>query len=298
MKTKKIKVTWLRSIITFFLMAVLISCSNEVNFGEQYKKTVYIVNSSNLLYLAEHSFETSRDSIAVSVYCASSQPIKKDLQVCVKVNRYMLDSLNALQLLADPGYMNRVMLPEENYQLNGEQYVTIRAGKQYGVLKIPFDFTGLDPTIPYALPLSLISNNANYDINPKLKSIVYQIEMVNRYAGNYNGSSRTSPTTIVGINPTLKALSVNTVRMPIHNFSDEDKNLLTNFMILTIAEDNSVSIASWGIADITDLGESKYDPLTQTFILYYQFTDVSGKRLNVTSKIRNVNAPPTEEDEL
>lgn len=298
MKTNRIKATGLRPIIIFCLILVLASCSDKVDFGEQYKKTVYIVNSNNLLHVGEHSFETENDAIAISVYCGSSQPITQDLQVRLKINRHALDSLNALQVLADPAYINRVMLPEDSYQLSGEQYVTIKSGEQYGVLYIPFDFSGLDPSIPYAFPVSLVSNNADYEINPKLKSIVYQIEMVNQYAGNYNGSSQTSPANIVGIQPALKAMSINKVRMPIHNLSDEEEDILTNFMLLTIAEDNSVSISPWGIADLTDLGGSKYDPVTQTFELYYQFTDASAKRQTVTSAIRNINAPPTEEDEL
>lgn len=249
-----------------------------------------------MLYVGKHSFETNNNAIAISVYCASTQPITKDLQVRLKVNRYALDSLNALQTLADPGYINRVMLPKDSYQLNGEQYVTIKAGEQYGVLYIPFDFSGLDPSIPYALPLSLVSNNAGYDISPKLKSIVYQIEMTNKYAGDYNGSSQTSPTAIVGIQPALKALSIDKVRMPIHNLSDEVSDLLTNFMVLTIAGDNSVSISPWGIADVTDLGGSTYNPVTQTFELHYQFTDATAKLQTVTTIIRNINAPPTEED--
>lgn len=298
MKTNRIKATGLRSIIIFCLILVLASCSDKVDFGEQYKKTVYIVNSNNLLHVGEHSFETENDAIAISVYCASSQPITWDLQVRLKINRHALDSLNALQVLADPAYINRVMLPEDSYQLDGEQYVTIKSGEQYGVLYIPFDFSGLDPSIPYAFPVSLVSNSADYEINTRLKSIVYQIEMINQYAGNYNGSSQTSPTSIVGIQPALKAMSINTVRMPIHNLSDEEEDILTNFMLLTIADDNSVSISPWGIADVTDLGGSKYDPVTQTFELYYQFTDALAKRQTIISVIRNINAPPTEEDEL
>ena len=298
MKTNRIKATGLNTVIMFCLILILASCSNEVDFGEQYKKTVYLVNSNNLLYVGEHSFDTDNDAIAISVYCASSEPITQDLRVRLKIDRFALDSLNALQLLANPSYTNRVMLPEDNYQLNGEQYVTIKAGKQYGVLYIPFDFSDLDPSIPYVLPLSLVSNNADYQINPKLKSIVYQIEMINQYAGNYNGSSQTSPASIAGIQPVLKALSVNKVRMPIHNLSDDEEDILTNFMVLTIAKDNSVSISPWGVADVTDLGGSKYDPERQSFELYYQFTDAAANRQNVTAFIRNIDAPPLEEDEL
>ena len=298
MKTNRINATWPGSLIVFLLMGILVSCSNEVDFGEQYKKTVYIVNSNNLLHLAEHSFETTRDSISISVYCASTVPITKDLHVRLKVDRGALDSLNALQVLADPGYVNRVMLPKESFQLDGELYTTIKAGEQYGVLNVPFNFTGLDPSIPYALPLTLVSNNADYDINPRLQSIVYQIEMVNQYAGDYNGSSKTSPTAILGIQPTLKAMSINQVRMPIHNLSDDISELLTNFVVLTIAGDNSVTISPWGLADVTDLGGSTYDPVAQRFELHYQFIDAAANRLTVEAIIRNIDAPPTEEDEL
>ena len=114
MKTNRINATWPGSLIVLFLLGIMGSCSNEVDFGEQYKKTVYIVNSNNLLHVAEHSFETTGDSISISVYCASTEPITKDLQVRLKVDRGALDSLNALQMLADPGYVNRVMLPEES----------------------------------------------------------------------------------------------------------------------------------------------------------------------------------------
>jgi len=163
---------------------------------------------------------------------------------------------------------------------------------------VPFDFSRLDPSIPYALPLTLVSNNADYDINPRLKSIVYQVEMVNQYAGEYSGSSKTSPTTILGIQPSLKAISINQVRMPIHNLSDDISQLLSNFMVLTIADDNSVTISPWGLADVTDMGGSSYDPVTQRFELHYRFYDASANRQTVEAFIRNIDAPPSEEDEL
>lgn len=300
MKTNRINATWPGSLIVLFLMGMLASCSNEVDFGEQYKKTVYIVNSNNLLHVEKHSFETMNDSISISVYCASTKPITKDLTVRLKVNCRALDSLNEVQTLADPNYEKRVMFPNTTDQLDEELYATIKAGEQYGLLKIPFDFlsSGLDPFIPYVLPLTLVSNNADYDINPKLKSIVYQVEMVNQYAGDYNGSSKTSPTAILGIQPSLKAMSINQVRMPIHNLSDDISQLLTNFMVLTVASDNSVSISPWGLSDVTDLGGSSYDPVAQRFELHYQFIDAAANRNTVHAIIRNIDAPLIEEDEM
>lgn len=289
--------SYITIMLVFYLLFISTSCSNEVNFGEQYKKTVYIVNSNDLLYVGEHYFETQNDAIIISVYCASTIPVANDLTVRLKINRQAIDSLNYLKNLADPDYTERVMLPEMHYQIDGELYLTIKAGEQYGTLKIPFNPEGLDPTIPYALPLSLVSNNSNYDINHNLKSIVYEIEMISQYSGNYSGSSQTSPTAIVGIQPSLKALSYNSVRLPIHNLSDEEEYLLTNYMVLKIFSDNSVTISPLGIADVTDLGGSTYDPVRQSFELHFQFVDSSANLLTVTSIIRNINAPLLEDDE-
>lgn len=297
MKTIKINIEFVKFFLLVCLGSFLISCSNEIDFGEQYKKVVYIVNSTDLIHVGEHSFNTQNDIIPISVYCASSKPITSDLKVRLKIERKALDSLNMIQSLANPSYVNKVMLPEANYSADGEQYVTIKSGEQYGVLNIPFDFMGLNPAESYALPISLVSNDADYEINPKLKSIVYQIEMINEFSGEYSGSSQTSPTAIVGVHPILKALSGNKIRMPIHNLSDEDKDLLTNFMVLTIVDDYSVSIEPWGIAEVIDLGGSLYDPVRQVFELHYQFIDSSAKKHNVTSIIRNIDAPLTEDDE-
>lgn len=297
MKIKSINITALRAALTGFLTFILISCSNDVDFGEQYKKTVYIVNSNDLLYVGEHSFETIKDSISISVYCASTQPIKKDLRVRLKLNRHALDSLNALHLLADPDYISRVMLPYTHYEIEGEQYVTIKAGKQYGILNIAFDFTALDPMIPYALPMTIVSNDADYEVNENLNSIVYQLEMKNIYSGEYNGSSQTSSTSLIGVQRKLKALSINSVRLPIHNLPDDEKEALVNFMVLTIAKDNTVSISPWGIASVTDLGGSFYDPVKQSFELHYQFLDEFSNVRKTTTIIRSIDAPILEDDD-
>jgi len=53
-----------------------------------------------------------------------------------------------------------------------------------------------------------------------------------------------------------------------------------------------------GIADVTDLGGSTYNPERQSFDLNYQYTDANAKRHIVHSLIRNIDAPPLEEDEI
>ncbi|MDR0713687.1 MAG: DUF1735 domain-containing protein [Bacteroidales bacterium] len=269
----------------------LASCSNDVDFGEQYKKTVYIVNSNDMLYVGEHFFGAENDEIVISVYCASSEPITESVRVRLKIDRYAMDSLNAKSRLIDEEYIDKVMLPETAYRLEGEPNLSIQAGRQYGALRVPFNFSGLDPDVAYTLPFTLVSNSAGYEINSELKSIVYEVKMINRFSGEYSGSSQESATRVVGVQPVLKALSVNTVRLPAHNSE-------TDFMILTVASDGvSVSIAPVGNAKVTDLGGSKYYPELQQFELYYTYVNANVETLSVTEIITNVNAPKTNEDE-
>ncbi len=284
----------MKNSVIFIFMLLVLSCSNDVDFGEQYKKTVYIVNSNDLLYTGEHFFEAPNDEIVISVYCASSEPITGDLQVRLKIDRHALDSLNTINRLVASSYIDKVMLPDENFNLEGEPYVTIKAGDQYGTLRIPFTFNGLDPDVAYTLPLSIVSNNAGYDINKELGSIVYEVKMMNKYAGDYSGSSQESLTTIYGVQPVLKALSVNTVRMPVHNLPDDAEYLNTNFLLLTVADDGSVSIAPFRFAEVTDLGGSSYDADRQRFELHYQYTNAASQTITVTEIITNINAPKDE----
>jgi hypothetical protein len=202
-----------------------------------------------------------------------------------------------MNLLVDPKYVNKVMLPADSYQVDGELYSTIKAGAQYGTLRIPFDFGALDPDVAYTLPVTLVSNSAGYDINPKLSSIVYEVKMMNQYSGDFAGSSQEVATeSIRGVQPFLKALSANTIRMPIHNLSGDMEFINTNFMLLTITNNGSVAISPYANAIVTDLGDSFYDAALQRFELNYQFKNAAGTVLEISEIITNINAPKTEEE--
>lgn len=273
------------------------SCSSEVDYGEQYKKTIYMVNSNNLLYQAEHYYG-QQNMMEFSVYCASSEPINQDVTVQLKFDLHPLDSLNTIRALSDPDYVPRVLLPEDHYELASSPVVTIKTGEQYATLQVPFQGDDLDPFQSYTLPMTIVSNSLEYDINPILRSIVYEPVMVNGYSGNYTGISSESTTVARTVQPTLKALSGNSVLMPIHNLSGDRKYLDTNFMVLTIAPDSvNVSITPHGSANVVDMGESRYDKERQRFELNYSFTAANNETFTITEIIANVKAPVSEEDE-
>jgi hypothetical protein len=237
------------------------SCKDETDFGEQYKKTVYIVKSNNLLYTASHRYG-EENRMELSIYCASSEPLAEDLRVRVKIDPKALDSLNSINILENSDYVNKVMLPESHYSFTGEQEVVIKAGEQYSVLEIPFDTEGLNSDTSYTIPLSIVSNSAGYDVNPELKSIVYEIRLENKFSGTFSGTSAESPNAIRPVQVEAKAISANRVRIPIHNI--DASNLDTDFMLLTVT-DGQVTVEPWENSTVVDLGVIFYDEVQQLF---------------------------------
>lgn len=287
----------------FMLISLIVglgACSeSHVDFGEQYKKTLYIVNSRDMLYTNEHKYGDENNEIMVSVYCASTEPIKSDVHATVYINPAALDSMNWLYALGNPLYENKVMLPESFYEFSSGD-VVIPAGQQYGVLRIPLETKGLNPDINYALPITLESNSAGYDINPELNTLIYEIKMINGFSGHFFGSSvelQLPKKVIRSVQPELKALTENTVRMPIHNLSYEKEDLDTNFMVLTIGSDStSVTIKPWKNAQVKDLGGCKYDPKKMSYELHYACINADGDSVVVEEKIKNMDAPEEEEE--
>ena len=273
------------------LLMLFSACNGDVNFGEQYKKTVYLVHGNNLLYTKEHFFGVKNDTLVFSVYCASSEPVTQDVNVLLKVDPYALDSLNALGFLENSAYIDKQMLPAGSYEMPASTQVTIPAGKQYALLKIPFHSEGLDPNVSYTLPLSIVSNNRGYELSSEAKSVVYEVKMVNKYSGIFMGTSAEAPTTVRTVQITVKALSINQVRLPIHNLPATDEYINTNFMLLTVAEDGQVTIAPWANAQIVNLGNNFYDEVQQSYELHYRYIAANGSIFTITEKIANINAP-------
>lgn len=283
------KIKFLSATCSLFLFA---ACNGNVDFGEQYKKTLFIVNGPN--YVGDHFFEATNNNIVISVYCASSEPIKKDVKVRLMIDPYVLDSLNSLNTAINSEYIARLMLPETNYTWSESPYVTIKAGTQYGTFDIPFDEKGLDPDKYYALPMCLSANSAGYEVNQQLKVILYEIRLVNDFSGEFAGSSVEVPASedirpvVRTIQTNLKAMSKTSVRLPIHDAEADDMN---NQMILTISDNGSVSISPWKNAVVNDLGGSKYNRLTMQFELNYSY---KGKVISET--LTNILAPKTDDN--
>jgi len=257
------------------------SCDRDpiAMYGEQYKKTLYIVHANGIEHSREHAFENENDTITLSVYCASSEPITGDLRAVLEKDPKVLDSVNHLNGLGNANYVPKLMLDPERYSFE-RGTVIIRAGRQFGLLKIPVRLSGIDVDREYALPVTLTGNDAGHDINPQLRSIAYQPVMVNRFSGMYTGSSKVSAENAPrSVSPRLQAMAKDRIRMPVHNLADNPDALATNYMLITVlADGTSVSIAPFRDAQVFDEGGSTYAPELKQFSLNYSYMDGNAKR--------------------
>lgn len=293
---KNINAIFLVSILSFFFL----SCNPQVDFGEQYKKKVYIVNSNNIVHGQELFLGQENHQFTLSVYCSGSENIKEDLKITFDIDKEALDTYNERMMIESLKYKKIDFLPQDRFSFDNPT-VTIKTNEQYGLLKLPIAVEGLDPDKRYAVPVRIISNSAGYEINKERDFIILEAILQNGFSGEYSGFSENLLSgKKYAISPALKAMSPYSVRMPIHNLPyEEDELMKTNFMLLTIDSDSSsVHISPWENARITDLGGSKYDKKEKSFDLHYSFISSDGTELRINEKIKNNAIIENETDEI
>lgn len=288
-------------IIVFFSLFLGTGCSNHVDFGEQYKKIIYIVNSNDQVFINQHRISDTVQPMFISLYCSGTVAPEENIPVVLKLNPNAINEYNKSSFDESSYYKHLVMLPEEFYEVPSWETV-IRQGEVYGKLPIYLKTMNWDPDSVYVLPLSIESVSGDYEINSKLSTIFYQIELTNNYSGEFNGLCmylRDGKEMFISKDKKLKAIDVNKVRLSIYNLSDENKDLDDHFMILTVLPDMKVKITPWKNAVITDLGNSVYDPVKKTFILHYECLDGSGNTIEIEETLTNIeiNLDDTDEQE-
>jgi hypothetical protein len=213
------------------------------------------------------------------------------------------------------GASNLTLLPQNYYKMelpSSDSLFVIPKGKTIGdvVLKINKEIFCADPlalTKTYALPLRIYETSAdsilsgNEVTSPKDYSIIV-IKYISQESGTYyvKGSETSQSTGLTNSysyselikNKTrdLITLSLNQLEMGgIGSRSVSDKNKL----IISLSENNKVSLASIvGGMTITDLGSS-YDSDKRTFSLKYTYTD-SSDTFTVTEEIIQRSDPESD----
>lgn len=267
---KKINLT-----ITIWSLLFFSSCSNSVDFGEQYEKIVYIVNSKEIIYYAPHEpIEESQGSI--SFYCSGTKEPDEDIHIRYKIDSEALAEYNKNEF-GDKTDRYFVQVPEHLIRYENNE-VVIKKGEEYGCLYFTVNVLELSPEKLYVLPVS-IESAGDYEIHAAGRLMLYSLRIQNEYAGDYNSiyevNGEKTP-----IEKKAIALSRNQILLPLAG-NDNDASYEDGYYRIQIEEDNTVTFWPYMNSEIelrtvSGTKTNYYNPDNRTFYLYYNIFDQWG----------------------
>lgn len=271
-------------------IALLTSCSNKVNFGEQYKKVVYIVNSKEPLFYAEHDV-TNASKGKISVYITGSELPSEDIRVSYKVDAQALEEYNKREY-DDRTNLYFSLIPEDLYSFQTPD-ITIKKGEPYGLLEFTLNTQALQANKVYILPIT-IYDARGIEISENLHTILYVIQIQNEYAGDYMSTYRINGIGQGDIKKKATAISSKKILMPLakasNTSSDDALDANNGYYQITINEDNSATLEPYlqSIIHQSKEKQSYYDPDERIFYIYYNIEDKYGDYLPVEEILKAI----------
>lgn len=263
----------IKLIFTGLMALILASCSNKVDFGEQYKKIIYIVNSKEMIYYAPHQpVEASPGSI--SIYCSGSTPPSEDITVRCKLDEEALATYNRNEF-GDNTDRYFLSLPADRVTYENTD-VVIKKGEEYGCMNFLINTADLDPARVYVIPVS-IENASGYEIDEEQKTILYVIRVQNAFAGDYACTYRVNNQSNSQTKTAL-AMTATQILVPLAWNSNEG-DFETDFFLIQIEEDHSLTLLPYIQSEVEALEKPNgkptnyYDEENKTFYLYYRTKD-------------------------
>ncbi len=287
------------------MATTLFSCErDEVFQKEQYKNVVALISESDNVSRKFHSLgEESVGYVAASV--GGTNPTTKNIIVNLVEDHSFIDAYNKTNYDLDKRKYVRT-LPKSKYDIDSYQF-TIPAGEIGGRLPIRIRPDGLSPDSAYFISLRLESASA-YEVNPSKSYVLYRVRIKNWWAVGDGSSSysmnikqRESGSTSEIQMPGRKIMhpiSENQVRIMAGNETyASDINVFNKFaLVLTIGEDNKVTISSYKDVEVTQIdGDSDFPNIFRieddgykkykSFLLKYSYKS-GNKTLEIKEELR------------
>lgn len=213
----------------------------------------------------------------------------------------------------DQGLGPYTLLPANSYtaiNVSSGKF-TFNAGEAVNEVVIELDPSKLDFSEAYALPISIGNPTGGYKIGVGKNVVLQHIIVKNQYDGTYqsdgtrynfgaqgdyagwNSATNTPNGTIVSSAPwsgttVCSTRGAATINVHVGQFLDGG----LGFFNVTVNGDNTLTIASSGETDVTNLQAlpgktSTYNPATKTFEIWYQWLNAAGTfRVNYVKLVR------------
>lgn len=277
-------------LVTLGIVTLLTSCSNKVDFGEQYRKIVYIVNSKETVFYSQHD-AVSASKGNISVYITGSELPKQNVKVSYKIDTEALNNYNEKEY-GDRTDLYFSLLPENLYSFQTPD-ITIKKGEPYGSLEFTINTKELSHDKIYILPIT-IDSAEGAEISENLHTILYVIQIQNEYAGSYMSNCLMNGIGKGDINKKVTAVSSKKILLPLANQSNTSINNTldfdTDYYLITINEDNTLFLAPYLQSVIYPNTEkiSYYDPEERIFYIYYNIEDKYENRVSIEEILKAI----------
>ncbi len=286
-------------IIAIVICFALSSCDVYEKFGEELYENVFcLVGDSENIYAIPHSFENEVSEGFVSIYCGGTNPIEKDVTIELEYDDTSISEYNNLKFDLDVSRYAK-WLDRSKYEIQTFS-ATIKAGQKdpYVVIPLKIFTKGITPDTIFFIPLKIKSITDGYSVNPEMNKVLYRPQVENKYAqtqvqtlyslrGKRNGSEITG-------SKNAYPLSANQIRTTVEKQTGIDRNnkivldLINKYsIILTVNDDKTVSITSYGTIQVEQLGEPKDNR--------FEITDLM--RFYIHYRYRTLEQPATETSE-
>lgn len=270
------------------------SCNENNQFkGELYKKIIYLLSEDDYSFATVHQLGEMSEGY-VTVYCSGTEHVDQDVAVELEYDPDGLAAYNKLYFDIDESKFAKE-LDKNKYNIKDFRAV-IKANSQdnYALIPIEVNPDGLSPDSIYMIPLK-IKSAGNYEVNEEKSHVLYRVLLKNDYATmekttyyQMTGTETTNGTGAgVSVTRVFAPLSKNQLRMFVGTRTYvpskvTKEELAKNAMIVTINDDNSISISPYKDIEIEQLGDASENYVAKNakgaYVLYmhYRFKEDNG----------------------
>lgn len=265
------------------------SCDKSPIESEQYKKLIYLVGAQDITKQIELEYSNEPVETFISVSSSGSLNIDKDVKVTLSNPNQIIESYNTKYFEEEDIDLFLKHINTNLYEMSNKDNLVIKAKEEiYARQPILIKTATLHPDSVHAIPV-LLENVNEYEINSSLKELIILVKLKNDYSGNYGmmGTRKNLSNNALNNlqkNKTLKAISINQLRMYIADVTESNATRNSETIVLTINSDNSIIVTAWGsLQNVT--GTGNFDPILKTITLNYQYT-INGISYEVNESLK------------
>lgn len=250
-----------------FCLLIFASCEENLLEQEQYKKVIYLLSGENNVFSYSHALNDSLTRGYLTVGSGGTKALESDAVIKLDIDQASLDAYN--RKIFDVDYDKYVKTLDASRFVLPSYDIVLRAGQDAVTTFFPIevDANGLSPDTVYMIPFKIVEAS-DYEVNPVKSTVLYRVDLKNKYAEPRNQSYKMKGTkqveggnlSVITTTKSMVPISGNKVRIFPENlqYSTELDEIENKTIVLVIEKDNSIRIKPFKHLQVENIGKSYY----------------------------------------